>query len=449
MDTSHVLSFVFSIPAISLAAVPQDPVTPQQIPSGPLAISQVYDPSAVLPQMRLHDCGYPSRFPMEEDGIRVWSIDQKLEESLISFEEPERKRQRLEEEKVDLLEKDGRQDEGGEDEDEDEGGEDEDEDGDEREREEPEEITLEVLARKIKKPLGFQKTGPIVWVDPEPQSSRAAHPWIISQERETRENVTEMFRKIIDPQVEERRSYMLVGSDVERRTTRKTGWGAGQHNDQLRVEDLSKPILLVSMPCGHVVSISTDIALKGLDTKMARVDCGRTGAFCYLCRTPRKSAHSVNVVKSGFFCDMSAEELLTHVEDWLGPEICREEWDQYEFVSERGDESVRFGVKRAPLSSVIDVVNTYAVLHTGQLRLFGWMEQLFLRLSSNCPWGVGNLGEPARKRKEAAEEEWKGEKLGPLLGFRHLKAPNQVTRNWNFIQISGSKIFTLSFISRI
>ena len=433
MDTSHVLSFVFSIPAISLAAVPQDPVTPQQIPSGPLAISQVYDPSAVLPQMRLHCCGYPSRFPMEEDGIRVWSIDQKLEESLISFEEPERKRQRLEDEKVDLPERDGRQDEG----------------EDEREREEPEEITLELLAQKIKKPLGFQKTGPIVWVDPEPQSNRAAHPWIISQERETLENVTKMFRKIIDPQVEERRSYRLVGSDVERRTSRKTGWGAGQHDDQLRVEDLNKPILLVSMPCGHVVSISTDIALKGLDTKMARVDSGRTGAFCYLCRTPRKSAHSVDVVRSGFFCDMSAEELLTHVEDWLGPEICREEWDQYEFVSERGDESVRFGVKRAPLSSIVDTVNTYAVLHTGQLRLFGWMEQLFVRLSSNCPWGVGNLGEPARKRKEAAEEEWKGEKLGPLLGFRHLKAPNQVTRNRRFIQILGSKIFILSFVSCI
>ena len=35
----------------------------------------------------------------------------------------------------------------------------------------------------------------------------------------------------------------------------------------------------------------------------------------------------------------------------------------------------------------------------------------------------------AKKRKDDAEEEWKGEKLGPLVGFRHLRAPNQVTGN--------------------
>ena len=28
---------------------------------------------------------------------------------------------------------------------------------------------------------------------------------------------------------------------------------------------------------------------------------------------------------------------------------------------------------------------------------------------------------------EAATEEWKGERLGTLLGFKHTKAPNQVT----------------------
>ena len=343
---------------------------------------------------------------MEEEGIRVWSIDEELEKSLAGPEEPERKRQRLEREQVGT----------------------EDDDGEQPgvDREEQPEVSLELLGQKIKKPLAFQKKGSIVWQDSEPQSSRAVHPWIISQERETRENVTNMFRKIIDPQVEERRSFKLIGSDVERRTARRAGWGAGQQGDQLRVEDLQKPVLLVAKPCGHIVSISTDIALKGLDTKMVRVDCGRTGAFCYLCRTPRKSAHSIEVVRNGFYCDMTAEELLKQVEEWLGPEICREDWDKYEFISERGDESVRFGVKRAPLSSIVDTVNAYAVLHTGQLRLFAWMEQLLVRLSSNCPWGVGNLGEGARKRKEAAEEEWKGEKLGSLLGFRHLKAPNQV-----------------------
>ena len=407
MDTSHVLSFVFTVPTISKAVVAQDTV-PQELNPPPCSptISPVYDSSAVLPNLKLHCSGYPSRYPLEEEGIRVWSIDEELEKSLAGPEEPERKRQRLEREQVGT----------------------EDDDGEQPgvDREEQPEVSLELLGQKIKKPLAFQKKGSIVWQDSEPQSSRAVHPWIISQERETRENVTNMFRKIIDPQVEERRSFKLIGSDVERRTARKTGWGASQQGDQLRVEDLQKPVLLVAKPCGHIVSISTDIALKGLDTKMVRVDCGRTGAFCYLCRTPRKSAHSIEVVRNGFYCDMTAEELLKQVEEWLGPEICREDWDKYEFISERGDESVRFGVKRAPLSSIVDTVNAYAVLHTGQLRLFAWMEQLLVRLSSNCPWGVGNLGEGARKRKEAAEEEWKGEKLGSLLGFRHLKAPNQV-----------------------
>ena len=125
---------------------------------------------------------------------------------------------------------------------------------------------------------------------------------------------------------------------------------------------------------------------------------------------------------------MSAADLIEKVESWLEG-VEREEWDDYEFVSERGDEMVRFGVKHVPYSTIVDTVNAYAVLHTGQLRLFGWFEQLLVRLASDCPWSVGKLPEPAKKRKEAAEEEWKGEKLGPLIGFRHLRAPNQVTGN--------------------
>ena len=99
-----------------------------------------------------------------------------------------------------------------------------------------------------------------------------------------RENVTNMFRKIIDPQVEERRSFKLIGSDVERGTARRAGWGAGQKGDQLRVEDLQKPVLLVAKPCGHIVSISTDIALKGLDTKMDFFQFGNNRVFLYQLR---------------------------------------------------------------------------------------------------------------------------------------------------------------------
>ena len=196
----------------------------------------------------------------------------------------------------------------------------------------------------------------------------------------------------------------------------------------MRVEDLSKPLLLVAHPCGHIISISTDIDVSGMDSKMIRGNTGRTGAFCYLCRTTRAQAHNLDVVQQGFHCDMSAEELIEKVETWLEG-VTRDEWDQYTFVSARGDENVRFGVKHAPFSTIVDTVSAYAVLHTGQLRLFGWVEQLIVRISSDCPWGVGVLPAGAKKRKDDAEEEWKGEKLGPLVGFRHLRAPNQVTGN--------------------
>lgn len=48
---------------------------------------------------------------------------------------------------------------------------------------------------------------------------------------------------------------------------------------------------------------------------------------------------------------------------------------------------------------------------------------------SRCPWGEGRLPEAAKARKLQTEEEWKAEKLGHLVGFRHSHAPNQVTGN--------------------
>ena len=228
--------------------------------------------------------------------------------------------------------------------------------------------------------------------------------------------------------MEERRSFSLIPEEGGRRTARQTGRGAGQLNDQTRVEDLNKPLLLVAQPCGHIISISTDIDVSGMDSKMIRGNTGRTGAYCYLCRTTRAEGHDLDVIQRGFHCDMSADELIEKAENWLEG-VPRDEWDQYVFVSERGDEKVRFGVKHAPYSTIVDTVHAYAVLHTGQLRLFGWMEQLIVRMASECPWSVGQLPPDAKARKEAAEQEWKGQKLGPLIGFRHLRAPNQVTGN--------------------
>ena len=195
LDTSHVLSFVFSIPSFSLALLPtenistenlhtQIPLTPSKISSG----SEIYFSQAVLPGMKVQHTGFPSRFAQEENGIRVWSLNKELEDSLISREEPSRKRQR-----VGLDESEGPQNDGGSD---------CVEDNDDNN---PLEQSLMQLAQKIRKPIGFQVKGDVLWRDPEPQSSRAAHPWIISHERETKDNVRALFHKVINPQV----SYMV------------------------------------------------------------------------------------------------------------------------------------------------------------------------------------------------------------------------------------------------
>ena len=106
----------------------------------------------------------------------------------------------------------------------------------------------------------------------------------------------------------------------------------------------------------------------------------------------------------------------------------------------------RYGIKRLALSSIVDSTRPYAVLHTTLLRSYAFCETLIIRfgkidddiddiivmksrrLSSKClVWGAGQIPPAARLRMEAATEEWKGERLGSLLGFRHTKAPNQIT----------------------
>ena len=424
MDTSHVMSFVFSIPSITLARTPSSQPSDQPTyPMSPMqseSTSQLYLADSVLPELRLHHAGFPSKHPTEDEGVRVWTVDVGLEQELIKHVVPVYKRLRVSQEERTN------------------GGETETKPVNVHDSEGNDGPSMHQLAMQIRKPLGFQQKGPVVWADREPQSSRAQHPWVISCERETADNVRHIIQKICDPQIEERRSWRLIPKRDGRRTRRKSGLGAGAHDDQMRVEDLAKPVLLVAQPCGHTISIATDISLKGLDTKMIRGNCGRTGAFCYLCTVSRADAHKLERVQQGFICDMSCVDLIGKVKEIFGPEIPREDWDIYEFISEKGDEDIRFGMKHAPYSTIIDTVNVMAVLHTGQLRLFGWVEQLFIRLASNTPWMKGRLGE-AKGRKESAEKEWKSEKLGRLIGFRDLKAPNQVTGNMVKVFFSEEK----------
>ena len=136
--------------------------------------------------MKVFHTGIPSRHPDEESGIRVWSLNNELEQQLVSTElEPLNKRQRLGLEESEGLQNVGEWSDPEEDE----------------EVDDALEQSLQQLAKKIRKPIGFQLKGAVTWKDPEPQSSRAAHPWILSNERETKENVRDLFKKVINPQV--------------------------------------------------------------------------------------------------------------------------------------------------------------------------------------------------------------------------------------------------------
>ena len=107
----------------------------------------------------------------------------------------------------------------------------------------------------------------------------------------------------------------------------------------------------------------------------------------------------------------------------------REDWDTFEIPSKKGDEKSRFGLKRAPLTKEIEVTKVIAVLHVTKLRKFGWFEHLLLKQATDVKqWSSGKrLGQERKERLAACKEEWKGEILGELVGFRHLSAPNQIT----------------------
>lgn len=293
----------------------------------------------------------------------------------------------------------------------------------------------EVDARKIQRPLVFQKLGEKVWEDPEPQSHRAHHPVFLSHQRENLDNVRQIVKDVLEPQIEDLRSFQLsavkggtldfrteyftveepdkggyrkirlihreegpenLKSVPVRKTRRFRGRRGGGPDDQDRMEDLQKPVLLVVQPChlschnnrssqckSHpdcIISVSADFTMTGLDSKLIRMWNQRTGAYCYCCRATKEAAHSVERVREGFYCDMSMSQLLDIVEDLLLERgVPREEWENYELTSVPGDEGTRFGIKRYPLSTVIDSVNMYAVLHTGQLRAFCFLCELIIR----------------------------------------------------------------------
>ena len=246
--------------------------------------------------------------------------------------------------------------------------------------------------QEIQKPIGFQRLGQEVYEDPAPQSHRAQNPWLLAHQRENIDTVREVMDSVIDPGVEQLRSHCLVAEDVidlrtgymtvvgtgvmesrlvdgvevqwerkeilevekehsrtahlgevpVRRTVRLRGDKAGRRNDQARVEDLSKPLLILCPPCGHLQSISADISLGGLDTKMIRLINQRTGAYCYCCSATAAEGNDPDRVRQGFDADMSMERVLDLARELLDEAgVPVDQRADFELVAQRGDEKTR------------------------------------------------------------------------------------------------------------
>ena len=328
-------------------------------------------------------------------GIRVWNIPTELEED---FRTRIHLKRRLGEESGVTSEptKQAKLDDGGritEDEDEEaEEGDQQVEGGEGDDGEAMPEQELRRRLREIQKPMGFQRLGQEVYEDPVPQSHRAQHPWLLAHQRENIETVREMMDSVVNPGVEQLRSHCLIVEDVidlrtgymtvvgtgvmesklvdgvevqwerkailevekeqsrtahlgevpVRRTARLRGDKAGRRGDQARIEDLSKPLLILCPPCGHLQSISADISMGGLDTKMIRLINQRTGAYCYCCSATREEANDPDRVRQGFDADISMERLLDLASELLDEAgVPQDQRADFELVAQRGDEKTR------------------------------------------------------------------------------------------------------------
>ena len=141
---------------------------------------------------------------------------------------------------------------------------------------------------------------------------------------------------------------------------------------------------------GCVTAISIDFQLKAMDSKLITILNQRTGSYCYCCTVSSAEAHNIETVSKGFYMEFGMDRLWETVEKLMADHnVPREEWDTFELPSVTGDYEVRLVLKRT----------------------------------------MGSREDPSqhKERLERARDEWKGEYLGNLIGYRQKKATNQIT----------------------
>lgn len=155
---------------------------------------------------------------------------------------------------------------------------------------------------------------------------------------------------------------------------------------------------------------------------------GRTGSFCICCSASPGDIHDVTKIAEGFYMDVGTKELWDTFEGLAKlHNIPESDWGEWEIPSERGDYESRLGLKSAPVTSEFEVTKIMSILHAARLRAFVWVLELIIRWAAKClQWGEGAIPPSTKDRLEKCRKEVR-KKLGPLLGFRDRKCPNQVT----------------------
>ena len=261
------------------------------------------------------------------------------------------------------------------------------------------------LISNIGCPVNFQEKKKDIWVESTPGSERAARPLLIALQKENRATI----ENLVDKYLEKEMAPLIY---FETKSTDK---------------NLRAPVLIVALQSGELVPISADVNFGAMDNKLTKIITGRTGAFCTACSATSADMHRPEIINSGFYMNVGTGDLNVKFQELANKfEITAEELKDWSVPSKKGDYSQRLGLKRAPMTQEFEITKVLSVLHT-KLRSVPFIEDLICRDLSGChQWGDGRIPEAEKVRYMHLKEEWKA-KLGPILGFRNKKAPNQIT----------------------
>ena len=262
-----------------------------------------------------------------------------------------------------------------------------------------------IVPTMICPPKNFQEKKRDVWVEDTPGSERAARPLVTALQRETRGNIETLVNNYLEKELIPLTRYETKISD----------------------KNLRSPIVVVALQSGKLVPISADVNFGAMDNKLTQTLTGRTGAFCTACSATSEDMLKLAVISEGFYMDVGTDVINQKFEELVEKfGVAQEDKNGWEIPSKKGDYAERLGLKRAPVSQEFEITQVLSTLHT-KLRSVPFIEDLICRDLSGCrQWGKGKIPVDVKNRYLALKEDWKT-KLGPILGFRNKKAPNQIT----------------------